>query len=111
MAERDNSAAWSRFVNEGLTAYADERPLNVAYDFPKMTKKFGKEYLDMLVASYSCKFLMPDEEFAAIWGGVPMPFLRNKIAPEAMRVYGDENSNPAKIQAWLDNPYEIIKTA
>lgn len=108
MAERDNSAAWTRFVNEGL-CYDGES--NVTLEFSKMTKKFGKEYLDMLVASYACKWLMSDEEFAKVWGGVPAPFLQNKIAAEAMKVYGDENSNPDKITAWLANPYELIQTA
>lgn len=71
------SQAWSRFAEEGLLY--EESGSNTRYDFTKMCKKFGKPYIDYLIAAYSAKDDMTNDEFCTLNGQVPVSFLEKKI--------------------------------
>ena len=92
-----NIQAWNRLAREGLRY---DGVSNVMLDFTKMTKKFGKEYIDMLAIAYACKYDMPDDEFRQLWGDVPQAFLEKRVIPVA-----------AQIEVIVrDASYETIKT-
>jgi len=74
---------WSRFCTEGLTSKGE---FNVTHDFVKMTKMFGRSYLDYLFASYAAKDTLTDSEWAALNGNVPQSFIDSKIKSEAKKL-------------------------
>lgn len=60
------------FTDNGLT---DNGETNVRYDFKKMTKRFGKHYLEYLSVAYAVKDELNDTEFQRLNGGIPDSFM------------------------------------
>lgn len=67
------SKAWIDFCENGLQEFDGNS--NVRYPFPKMTKRFGKNYIQYLEAAFEARDEMSLEEFCKINGEVPPKFL------------------------------------
>lgn len=78
MKAKDETDRWNDFVINGL-CYNGET--NTVYNFDKMCKRFGKEYIGYLQAAYIAKADITDEEFAKLNGGVPQSFIDKKLKP------------------------------
>ena len=75
---------WNRFVREGLhDPDQSENGMNTVHDFVKMTKVFGRPYLEYLAASYACKDTLTDLEWANLNGKVPASFIESKVKSSA----------------------------
>lgn len=70
---KEDQKGWKDLVTNGLQEF--DGSSNVRYDFTKMSKRFGKYYLDYLSAAYSAKDEMPDSEFQEINGNIPDSFM------------------------------------
>lgn len=66
---------WNRFVKDGIVINKEK---NTKYDFKKMCKIFGKEYIEYLRASWETNCL-PEKEFLIINGNVPQDFFNKYI--------------------------------
>lgn len=67
-----NSEEWNRFVEKALIFTGDS---NVNADFSKLTKQFGRAYINYLGAAYEARDHMDDKTFCEINGNVPIGFL------------------------------------
>lgn len=78
MISNSDIEGWNRFVTEGLVPDNDEQVTR--WDFTKMTKRFGKAYIEYLQAAYQAlEGSMSDSEFCKYNGNVPQPFFLNKV--------------------------------
>jgi len=60
---------WSRFVREALVTDGDS---NVALPFKKLTKNYGRAYIEYLRAAWTAnEGCLTESEFCEINGGVP----------------------------------------
>lgn len=74
-----NIKNWNRFVREGMKAWTDESASNVVADFRKMSKQFGREYLEYLdLAWQSCEGVSI-EDFCRWNGDVPVDWFQKRL--------------------------------
>ena len=73
--DKDYQTGWNNFINESIEWNA-ENPY-FKYDFKKLTKKYGKYYIDYLKKSWECsKDCLTIEEFIKENGNPPLEFLK-----------------------------------
>jgi hypothetical protein len=71
--------AWDTFCENAFDTESDTQ--NFKLPFAKMTKKFGRQYMEYCRASWvTCKDFMTPEEFCKMNGNMPIGFFKNKIA-------------------------------
>jgi len=70
--------SWEKFVTEAFDTESGDQ--NFKYPFPKMTKMFGRQFIEYCRASWvTCKDFMSPEEFCKINGNMPIGFFKSKI--------------------------------
>ena len=70
--------SWEKFIDEAFDTESDDQ--NFKYPFPKMTKMFGKQFIEYCKASWvTCKDFMTPEYFCKMNGNIPFGFFKSKI--------------------------------
>lgn len=87
---KDDSSAWTRFLQEGFTQAPNPDSIGTflvsRFPFDKMTKKFGKAYVDYLSIAFAAWTTECGSEIDFLdYHTIPVPFFEKTVKPASKK--------------------------